>query len=82
MVFQNLFIPLIFLIKLANSESNFTSELDAFYIKNHKLIIELQGMKLDSDEKGLFLRATQDIPDKTGYILIPKDWLIFRCKKK
>lgn len=55
------------------------SELDSFYVKNLNDFGKFDGVKLDSDNKGLLFRATTYIQENQPFFLINKEWLISSC---
>jgi hypothetical protein len=54
----------------------FNTELESFYVKNFNDFGKFDGVKLDSDEKGLLLRATTIIEENKSFFLLNREWLI------
>jgi hypothetical protein len=65
---------LIYSISLINIV--FTTELESFYVKNLNDFGKFDGIKLDSDEKGLLLRATSNLEENKSFFLLNRKWLI------
>ena len=75
------FKPLLFLIFIicVNCFSHTLTEIEKFYLNNHTSFGDLSGVKIDSDEKGLFLRATEDLSIAKMFYIINKDWIFASC---
>lgn len=52
------------------------TELESFYVKNLDDFGKFDGVKLDSDEKGLILRSTTAIEENKSFLLLNRDWMI------